>query len=203
MKLVQINHRGREFRVVATTLLWAPDTLTMEQFRADLRSARDSYQAAQAAALVFAGPRPTAGARTDGWVTAGPNHPDSTTLGELREQARAAQAAYVAWNAQREAAMRPFGSFMVELGYHLFGDPDPALAGDVLWGRHWDSTILAEQTPDPGRDLPGSLRQREIQVPVPEAEAIWEGAYTLETEEYVTADPTEDSTPVASPDSED
>lgn len=195
MKLVQIDHHGH-CRVVASTYLWAPDTLTAERFRADLVTAQEAYRTAADAAATFAGPRPAFGGRTDGWVTAGSNQPDSLTLGEIREGARQAQAEYSAWTARRDAAMRPFSAFMADLGYRPFGQPDPAFSGGVFWGRTWDSAITAEQTSDPGSDLPGSLRQREIQVPVPESEALAEGAYTLETEEYLAADPTEASTPV-------
>ena len=196
MKLVQIEHLGRSFRVVATTLLWAPDKLSLTQFRNDLASAQAAYTAALVAAAEFAGPRPNIGGRLDGWVTASPNQADELTLGQIRAQARADQAAYLAWEERRQAAMRPFSSFMVERGYAVFGQPTPALKATVLWGRNWDQSLPAEQTVDPGRDLPGSLREREIKVPVPEEDAIWAGAYTLETEEYVTADPTEASKPV-------
>jgi hypothetical protein len=203
MKLVQVKHDGGCGGTVAATLFWAPDELTIERFRVDLKTAQTAYRAAQEAALTFAGPRPTAGGRVDGWVTAGPNQPDAMTLGEMRARARTAQAEYEAWTIKRDAAMRPFGSFLAELGYRPFGAPDPVLAGTVLWGRKYDRALRAEDTTDPGVDLPGSLRQRDIQVPVPDPDGIFEGAYTFETEEYVAQDPTETSKPVTPRDYDD
>lgn len=187
MKLARIDH----FRcddIAASTYVWGPDDLTPERLEADVAKARESFLAAGIAAASHAGPRPES-AWSPGLVPTNlEGVPAETTVGELRAARARQKEEWAVWETKRKAASRPFGAFLVDLGYQLFYDVAPDLSTEVGWGHRHGQQLDLDDTAPHGRDLRGMLRHRPRRV-------RQGNVTTVSRESYVVGDPTDPARP--------
>lgn len=183
MKLVRIDHL-RCGETAASTFLWAPDSLTADQFEADVEAAKAAYSADASAAAAFAGPRPASSYPSSSAASIADADPDDLTVGQIRARAVQAKLEWQVWEERRRAASKPFGAYLLTRGYTAFYDHEPDLATDINWG-HQHGTDIDYRSVDPaGSDLRGALRRRSV--------SRKGGSVTMVGhEEYVASDPTD------------
>lgn len=152
MQLAKVRH-WRCGDPAGTTLVWAPDDMTFDQFRAAVSRAEDAY-------LKFAKEWPNlATVPNPGYQPNYKAFPD-LTVREVEAQFEAAKQAYNAAEAERNKGYKSFGDYLTEEGLTSFWNVEPELGIDADWGHNHRLHLELSETEI--KDLPGPLDRVEL-----------------------------------------
>ena len=126
MKLARIEHIRCDEQD-GITYVMAPDDTDEDKLQVDVTAARDLYFKALDD-FKAQGDHP-------GWVTAGDDWPDDTTIGEIKRLIKENGEARAAYNNKRSALIHQFGYYLEKFGYTPLWRYEDVLEATAYWGH--------------------------------------------------------------------
>ena len=137
------------------TLVWVPEGMTSEEFRARVRRAQEAF-------LAFVKEWRDEPAPNDyaGWGRPDYSRQPNRTVAEIDAEWEAKRAVWAAWDAERQKAYRSFGEYLEAEGLPMLWRVSEGYpyAMELDWGHRHGWRLETDSQPD--EDLSGPLKRR-------------------------------------------